>query len=181
MISDVCSISSFFSVLLPMSFSISTLPSSLTFPTWSFLIAFRSAALGTGWVMLGLSLKCNMFRICFFTASTISGWKLGTFLERVPRAQDGQSETKLCPSDPEVGELCSIIQQNNSINPLVRSKGILAAKVVVIPFLKRQGFSSATITSSPSWIFSPLLPLFSSGRTKSFLWSLVWKIPLWIH
>lgn len=90
--------------------------------------------------MFGLSLKCSMVRMCFFTASTISGWELGTSFESVARAQDGQSVTELCPSDPGVGELLTIIQQSTNKNLCFRSKDILAAKVVVIPFFKGTAF-----------------------------------------
>lgn len=131
-------------------------------------MAFKSAALGTGWVILGLSLKCNMFSMCFFTASTISGCELGTSFESVARAHDGQSVTELCPSDPGVGELLTIIQQSTNKNPLFQSKGILAAKVVVIPFLKGPAFPppSRTVFLGLVW-FVCLFVCFSFSSANS--------------
>lgn len=69
MISDASSSTSFTDAACPSRFGISTLPSSRTFPAWSFLSAVTIAAFGTGWVMLGLSLICNRLRMCLFTAS----------------------------------------------------------------------------------------------------------------
>lgn len=96
--------------------------------------------------------------MCFFTASTISGWELGTSFESVARAHDGQSVTELCPSDPGVGELLTVIQQSTNKNPLFRSKDILAGKLVVIPFLKRHCFFPPSTTTSHA-VSSSFLPL----------------------
>ena len=68
MISEVSSTTSLL-VACPSRFGISTLPSSRTFPEWSFRSAVTIAAFGMGWVMLGLSFICNLLRICLFTAS----------------------------------------------------------------------------------------------------------------
>ncbi|KAL1265349.1 hypothetical protein QQF64_003376 [Cirrhinus molitorella] len=72
MISDVSSSTSFMDAACPSRLGISTLPSSRTFPAWSFLSAVTIAAFGMGWVMLGLSRICNRLRMCLFTASSKS-------------------------------------------------------------------------------------------------------------
>lgn len=53
----------------PSRLGISTLPSSRSFPAWSFRSAVTMAAFETGCVMLGLSRICSLLRMCLFTAS----------------------------------------------------------------------------------------------------------------
>ncbi|TNN34319.1 hypothetical protein EYF80_055522 [Liparis tanakae] len=69
MISEFSVCTSLLYAACPSKLGISTRPSSRTFPACSLRSAVTMAALGMGWVMLGLSLICIRFSMCLFTAS----------------------------------------------------------------------------------------------------------------
>lgn len=115
MISEVSSSTSLL-IACPSRLGISTLPSSRSFPAWSFRSAVTIAAFGSGCVMLGLSRICNLLRMCLLTASRkstfswpdsgSSGWA---------RPQDAQvSRDAVCASSSVPGAAVQRIKRTQA-------------------------------------------------------------------